>query len=229
MVLFVTGTNTGVGKTVFSYLLVKALLEKGVKVGYWKPVETGADPFPPDATLLSELLKVPLEEVVSATFRLPLAPAVAQKYEGKKLDLSFLKEEFERRKERYDFLVVEGAGGLAVPIFGDYTYADFARELKLPTLVVADARLGTINCSYLTAAFARQKGVEAVGFAFNNFTGVDPSEKDNPSVVAALTGLPVLFRIPRSRDWKRLKLEPIAVEKLLFLLGGKENPYRPTG
>ncbi len=217
MVLFITGTNTGVGKTTFSYLLAKSLLKKGIKVGYWKPVETGADPAPSDASLMAKLLGQSLEDTVLYTFRLPLAPSVAEKYEGDKIDLKVLKEKLNQLKERYEFLIVEGAGGLAVPIKGTYTYADFAFENKLPTLIVSDAKLGTINCSYLTAFYGKEKKLNLVGFAFNNFTGEDFSEKDNPSVVEKMTSLPVLFKIPYSENWRNLELPNEGIEKLLKL------------
>ncbi len=215
--LFVSGTNTGVGKTLFSYLLAKALLKRGVKVGYWKPVETGADPFPPDGKLLSELLGQPLEETVTYTFKMPLAPYVAEKYEGEKVDLEHLRKVFEEKLRRFEFLIIEGAGGLAVPIKKNFTYADFAARLKMPTLIVSDARLGTINCSYLTAHYGFSKGVELLGFVFNNFTGGDISERDNPSVVEEMTGLRVWFKIPRGNP-EGLNLREEELERFLNFL-----------
>ena len=196
--VFVTATNTGVGKTFFSYLLCSSLKNLGYRVGYWKPVETGADPYPPDAKLLSRLLNQPLEETVTYTFKLPLAPAVAEKYEGQKIDLRRLKEIYLQKLESYDILVVEGAGGLAVPVKGRYTYAHLAGDWDIPTLIVSDARLGTINCSFLTAFYGKSLNLKLLGFVFNRFTGEDLSERDNPSVVEELTGLKVWFKIPQT-------------------------------
>jgi len=213
--LFVTGTNTGVGKTLFSYLLAKALKKLGIKVGYWKPVETGAEPIPSDATLLSKLLNQTLEETVTYTFRLPLAPAVAEKYEGERIKIEALREIYQKKVKNYEFLIVEGAGGLAVPIKGTYIYGDLAKELKIPTLVVADAKLGTINCSYLTAHYGRSKNLVLLGFVFNNFTGKDISEKDNPQVVEEMTHLKVWFKIPHLEDWKNYELPEDEVKSFL--------------
>ena len=196
--LFITGTNTGVGKTFFSYLLAKGLKKLGVKVGYWKPVETGADPIPQDAKLLSDLLGQPLEETVSYTFKLPLAPYVAEKYEGERVKIEALRGIFEEKLQRHEVLIVEGAGGLAVPIKKNYTYGDFAKDLNLPVVVVSDAKLGTINCSFLTALYGKSLNLNLLGFVFNRFTGRDISEKDNPSVVEEMTGLPVLVKIPET-------------------------------
>ena len=213
--LFITGTNTGVGKTFFSYLLAKSLQRLGIKVGYWKPVETGADPLPQDAYLLAKLLKLPLEETVGYTFKLPLAPAVAEKYEGEKIDLKALREIYLDKLHKYEFLIVEGAGGLAVPIKEKYTYADFAKELNLPTLIVSDTRLGTINCSFLTAHYGKTKGLNLVGFVFNRFTGKDFSEKDNPIVVEEMTQLKVWFKIPQLEEPEKFELPKEDLEKFL--------------
>ena len=212
--IFITGTNTGVGKTFFSYLLAKGLKGLGFKVGYWKPVETGADPFPQDAKLLAELLNQSLEETVGYTFKLPLAPYVAEKYEGEKIDLKALQDTFYEKLKGYEILIVEGAGGLAVPIKRNYTYGNLARELNLPTLIVADARLGTINCSYLTALYGKSLNLNLLGFVMNRFTNGDISERDNPSVVEEMTGLPVRFKIPET-DLKRYKLKEEDLKRLI--------------
>jgi len=196
--VFITGTNTGVGKTFFSYLLCKGLKKLGFKVGYWKPIETGADPYPPDAKLLAELLGQKLEETVGYTFRLPLAPAVAEKYEGERINIDALREMFLQRLKNSDILVVEGAGGLAVPIKGTYTYGNLAKDWNLPTLMVGDAKLGTINSCFLTAHYGKSLGLNLLGFALNRFTGRDLAEKDNPQVVEEMTGLPVRFKIPET-------------------------------
>ncbi len=217
--IFITGTNTGVGKTTFSYILANSLKRLRIKVGYWKPVETGADPEPHDAKLLAELLNQPLEETVSYTFRLPLAPAVAEKYEGEKIDLKALREIYQEKVSKYDLLLVEGAGGLAVPIKGEYTYANLARELNLPTLIVSDAKLGTINCSFLTAYYGKKEGLNLLGFVFNYFTGKDISEKNNPRVVETLTQLRVWFKIPQMADWKSFFLQEEELKPFLKRVG----------
>ncbi len=197
-VLFITGTNTEVGKTVVSYLLAKFLKKQGIKVGYWKPVETGVEKYPADGKLLSSLLGQPLEETVTYTYKLPLAPYVAAQYEEKEIDLTLLREKFNEHLNKYDFLIIEGAGGLAVPILKNYTYGNLAKEWNLPTLIVGRARLGTINDCFLTAYYGKSLGINLVGFVLNGFTGKDLSEKDNPRVVEEMTQLPVLVKIPQS-------------------------------
>ena len=217
--IFITGTNTGVGKTFFSYLLAKGLQKLGLRVGYWKPVETGADPIPQDAKLLATLLGEKIEEVVSYTFKMPLAPAVAEIYEGEKIEIKRLKEIYKSKLAKYDLLIVEGAGGLAVPLKKGFTFGDFAKELNLPVVIVSDAKLGTINCSFLTAFYGKSLKLNLLGFAFNRFTGKDFSEKDNPKVVEEMTGLPVWFRIPET-DLKNYSLEKEELKKFFKSLKG---------
>ncbi|HID78949.1 MAG TPA: dethiobiotin synthase [Aquifex aeolicus] len=217
--IFVTATNTGIGKTFFSYLLCSSLKDLGYKVGYWKPVETGANPYPQDAKLLSELLNQPLEETVTYTFQLPLAPAVAEKYEGEKIEIERLKGIYYQKLKAFDLLVIEGAGGLAVPIKGNYTYGNFAKELNLSVLIVSDAKLGTINCSFLTAFYGKSLKLNLIGFVFNRFTGEDFSERDNPSVVEKLTGLKVWFKIPKT-DLRNYKLEEETLKEFLKKIKG---------
>ena len=212
--IFITGTNTGVGKTFFSYLLAKGLKKLGINVGYWKPVETGADPIPQDAKLLADLLGQPLEETVSYTFKLPLAPYVAEKYGGERVEIEALRGIFGEKLRRYEVLIVEGAGGLAVPIKKNYTYGDFAKELSLPVVIVSEARLGTINCSFLTAHYGKSLGLDLLGFVFNRFTGRDISERDNPRVVEEMTGLPVWFKIPET-DLLGFELEKEDLKRFL--------------
>jgi dethiobiotin synthetase len=223
--VFITGTNTGVGKTFFSYLLCKGLKDLGYKVGYWKPIETGADPYPSDAKLLAALLGQSLEESVGITFKPPLAPAVAERYEGEKINLEALREKFLKRLKEVDILVVEGAGGLAVPIKGNYTYGNLARDWNLPTLIVSDAKLGTINCSFLTAFYGKSLGLDLLGFVFNRFTGKDLSEKDNPSVVENMTGLPIWFKVPET-NLESYRLDERRLKELIEFLTKKEKKER---
>jgi len=215
---FITGTNTGVGKTFFSYLLARELKELGFNVGYWKPIETGVGDFPEDAKLLTDLLVLPLEDTITYTFKLPLAPYVAEKHEGERIDLNYLKQVYEDKINRYQVLIIEGAGGLAVPIKRNYTYGDFAKDLNLPVLIVGRATLGTINDCFLTAFYGKALKLNILGFVLNGFTGKDLSEKDNPEVVEEMTALPVLFKVPKG-DLNGIRLEKKRVEQLLELLG----------
>jgi len=194
--LFITATDTGVGKTFISYNLAYALREKGVKVGYLKPVETGVENLPEDGSLLASVTGQPIEEVVPVRYRLPLAPYAGILEEGKDFDLGELKGHYERLLGRYEFLLVEGAGGIAVPIKRDYNYADLAKDWGLRVLVVARAGLGTINHTFLTCYYLRSRGLQVVGIVMNGFEGKDVSERTNPRIVEELTGIKV-FCVPK--------------------------------
>lgn len=194
--LLITATDTGVGKTFISYNLAYALKEKGIKVGYLKPIETGVENLPEDGSLVASITGQTLEEVVPVRYRLPLAPYAGIIEEGKDFDLDELKRHYIRLLERYEFLIVEGAGGVAVPIKKGYNYADLARDWGLKVLVVARAGLGTINHTFLTCHYLNLKGVEVVGVVMNGFEGKDVSERTNPRIVQELTNLRV-FCVPK--------------------------------
>jgi dethiobiotin synthetase len=169
--LFVTGTDTGVGKTVVGCALVEGLRARGVDVGVMKPIETGVGPQGPlDAIALAEAAAVddPPESVCPQRFALPAAPEVAAAREGRAVDLEAVRVAYEALAARHDFLVVEGAGGLLVPIAPGLSMADLARELGLPLLVVARGRLGTINHTRLTLEVARARGLPLAGVVISH-------------------------------------------------------------
>jgi dethiobiotin synthetase len=140
--LFITGTDTGVGKTFFSVSLLKALRELGLPAVGFKPIETGCEPKCQDAELLSLASGFFLEPVYS--FKTPVAPSVASDLEGVKVELERVLKAIQELSKKY-FLVVEGAGGIMVPITWEYTFLDMVKELHLPTVVVALNKLGVIN------------------------------------------------------------------------------------
>lgn len=190
--LLITGTDTGVGKTFVSYNLAYALKERGVKVGYFKPVETDVKDLPQDGSLLASLTGQAIEEVVPVRFRLPLSPYAGIMEEGRDFSLSELKEHCLRMREKYDFLLVEGAGGVAVPIKKGYNYAHLAKDWGLPLLLVARAGLGTINHSFLSWHYIKSMGLELLGIVMNRFEGKDVSERTNPLIVEELTNTKIL-------------------------------------
>ena len=211
----ITGTDTGVGKTFVTYNLALALREKDIKVGCFKPVETGVEDVPEDGNLLAKATGQRLEEVVPVTFRLPLAPYSAILEEGKDFSLEELREHFEKLKRKYDILLVEGAGGIAVPIKENYTYGNLAKDWNLPVIIVGRARLGTLNHTYLTYFYAKSLGLKVQGIVLNGFSGGDVSERTNPAVVEAMTGIKPLC-LPK---WDGTELSKEHRDKLLELVG----------
>lgn len=207
--LFVTGTDTNVGKTWVAAGLTTILRQRGVKATYFKPIQSGCREeagrlVPTDAGLAKELASLPesLEVLTPVCLRLPLAPGVAAGQEGKSIDLEAAAAALRALAGRYDFLVVEGAGGLYVPLVGtEFLVLDMIRWLGLPLLVVARAGLGTINHSALTVKAAQQAGISVAGVAINRYPA-KPSlaEQTNPGVIEALTGVPILGLIPEIAD-----------------------------
>lgn len=193
--LFVTGTDTGVGKTVVSCALAAALRARGLRVGVMKPVETGVVRDPEDALALCAAAgdPAPLDDVCPYRLRAPLAPAVAARLEGATLDVDHLTALIRRRAREADVLLVEGAGGLLVPVVGRVTWAELVGRLALPTLIVAANRLGTVNHCALTARVAAADGLRVAGFVLSQpAPETDESAATNADTIASLTGLPVL-------------------------------------
>lgn len=206
--LFVTATDTGVGKTAVTAAIAAALREDGLNVGVWKPVQSGA-PLGSGLTDAERLLRGSgiderPEAVAPFTFAAPLAPLLAARREGVELTLAALHEAGEPLIRRYDALLVEGAGGVAVPLTEDALVADWAARLALPVLIVARSGLGTVNHTLLTASYLRRFGLAIVGVVLNdgadNFaTGGmdDPSVAGNAELIERYGGLQVLGRFPR--------------------------------
>jgi dethiobiotin synthetase len=197
--LLVTGTDTGVGKTFVACALAHAWRAAGRRVGVVKPVETGVADEPEDARRLAAAAddRSPLDDVCPYRLRAPLAPSVAARLEGVVVDVDRIVALIERRSRDVDALVVEGAGGLLVPITGTTTYLDLALRLRLPLLVVAANRLGTVNHCALTARVAASARVAVHGFVLSQpAPTTDASASSNAETIAALTGLRCLGVLP---------------------------------
>lgn len=171
--LFVTGTDTGVGKTFVTCALARALREAGVDVGVMKPIETGVPAEgPEDARALRAAAGVedPLELICPVRFALPASPEAAARAEGRAIPLGAIREAHEELARRHEFLLVEGAGGLLVPIDAGTDMADLARMLGLPLLVVARGALGTVNHTRLTLEAAEGRRLAVLGVVLSHAT-----------------------------------------------------------
>lgn len=198
--VFVTGTDTGVGKTTIAAGLARWLRGEGFKVGVLKAVETGwkggPGTWPSDARRLAAAAGFtgPPEEVVPFVYPEPVAPLLAARLAGRPVDPERVAAAFHSMAGRHDITLVEGAGGLAVPVTEGVDMAGLAYRLGLPVLVVARASLGTLNHTCLTVHYARARGLAVAGVVVN---GYDPQSQDvsqphNPGLIAELTGCPVL-------------------------------------
>lgn len=202
--IFITGTDTGVGKTVAAAAIARLLAMRGVKVGVMKPVTSGSverrgSLVSEDAELLSWGAGLPGVEADAVPYLLrhPLAPSEAAAREGVRIDLGSIAEAFSRLVDRYDYLIVEGAGGLMVPLAGGLLIADLAIRLGLPLLVVARPALGTVNHTVLTCFAARQMGLRVAGVVINDYPE-EPgdAEQSAPHLISSLAGAPVLGIFP---------------------------------
>ena len=198
--VFVTGTDTGVGKTVVACALVRALRARGLDVGALKPVETGVGPEGPlDAIALRRASgdDAPLDAICPQRFALPAAPTVAAAAEGREVDLAALDAAFAAQAARHAFVVVEGAGGLRVPVAEGLDMADLAARWELPLLVVARAALGTINHTRLTLDAATARGLAVVGLVVSHPDGpLSDADAANLGALLADPGVPLLGSVP---------------------------------
>lgn len=231
--IFITGTDTGVGKTVVAAGLALALKARGAKVGVMKPVATGCFGAEKrlvsyDAVYLMEASENEFPPLTSPSrFRNALAPNVAALLEKKIVDLKQIRRAYQELQKYYDYLIVEGIGGLLVPLTKDYFVSNLIQEFELPIVIVARSGLGTINHTLLTIDAAVIRGFEVRGLIFNRIPMVNYSlaEITSPKTIHDLTGVPLLGSLPEMEDLnveschfgnlKEIFQERIQVDKIL--------------
>src|SRR5215207_6177146 len=196
--VFVTGTGTGVGKSVLAASICAALAARGEKVAAFKPVITGLDERDGDWPLDDELLAKHAsagqsrEEVSPHRFGPPVSPHLAAEMAGEQIEPLALAREARERAEKADALVCEGIGGLMVPLAGGFVVRDLAVELDLPLVIAAQTGLGTINHTLLTIEAARAAGLNVTGVVLTPWPDdPDPIELSNRATVERLGGAPV--------------------------------------
>lgn len=203
--LFVSGTDTGVGKTVIAAAMVRSALRRGLKVAVLKPVETGCERtsdglMPADGLFLRAAagLEVSIEQVVPVRYATPVSPMVAARIEGYQVELESIHSAYRRLAAMHDLVVVEGAGGLMVPISSGYFMIDLVRDLGLPLVLVAGTRLGTINHTLLSVRQAEAAGIPVVGVVLNQVAPAisDIAEQTNPGLLRELLGVAVVGPFP---------------------------------
>jgi dethiobiotin synthetase len=224
--IFITGTDTGVGKTVVAAVLARLLRMRGLNVGVMKPVTSGcreADGrlVSDDAQLLCQAAGAEYcDDVAPYLLREPVAPAEAAKQDGVRIDFTHIRESFDRLAACHDYMIVEGAGGLMVPLAGGLLVADLVRQLELPLLVVARPNLGTINHTVLTCFAAGQMELSVAGVIINDFpASPDLAERSAAHHIGSLCGAPVLGIWPHRDDLDELEV----VEGLADWLDGQSE------
>lgn len=196
--LFITGTDTGVGKTIVTAGLARALREAGYDVGVMKPVATGGRA---DAKFLRKVsgVKDDLDLINPICLAPPLAPSMAAQISHQRINLNQIYKAYQILKKKHEILLVEGIGGLLVPIKDNYLVTDLIGDLKLPILIVSRPNLGTINHTLLTINVARMTGLKIKGFIINHHQSYQ-FQKYHPfkieRVIEKLSKVPCLGTIP---------------------------------
>ena len=202
--IFVTGTDTGVGKTVVTAAIAWNLTQAGKRVALMKPIQTGTIVSgPTDIEFVQKVLGADYSLDVSCPYMFsdPVAPLVASMLVGERIDIKKIKDSYSRLSSDNDFVIVEGAGGLLVPILEDYFMSDLALELDLPVLIVTRPNLGTLNHTFLTLESAKKRGLDVAGIVISNFPW-DPGlpEQTNPELILSMTGNNILGVIPNDNS-----------------------------
>ncbi|MBI5681819.1 MAG: dethiobiotin synthase [Deltaproteobacteria bacterium] len=201
--IFITGTDTGVGKTFVAGLIVKALKKHGVDVGVMKPVETGCRKkkdtlIPEDAVFLKNCAGVNdhLDIINPYRFKEPASPSAAARISCRRIKLPKISDCYKKLASYHDFMVVEGAGGLLVPLNDKETIIDLIKLLRLPIVIVTASKLGAINHTLLTVRCAIDSGIKTLGIIFNNTTSNKKTVLANPAEVRRFTDIDILGEVP---------------------------------
>ncbi|WP_377890972.1 dethiobiotin synthase [Alkalihalobacillus sp. R86527] len=224
--VFVTGTDTDVGKTIVSSGIAAALKNKGHDIGVFKPMLSGVkrnDPMS-DTMMLKRYSgdDSPLIDITPYQFDEPLAPYLAAKRQNCEVSFSELSGCWNDVKDRHDFFIVEGAGGITVPFGQAYLVSDVAKEVGFPIIIVSRPNLGTLNHTYLTVDYARRCGLHVLGVVVNDMNEEDRgvAEETNPDLIEKFCDVPVLGVIPRlphidGRSLATVFEERIDLEKMI--------------
>lgn len=208
-VIFVTGTDTGIGKTVISSAISAFFsLRKQMNVGVMKPFECGLsktdkDLLPWDAICLREASgsNDDLNTISPYTLEAPVAPEVAAMLEHVNIDISMVDKIYRSLAKSHDLLVIEGAGGVLVPIKENFFFADLIQKWNAPTLIVSRLGLGTINHTLLTNHLLKERGIKVIGVILNNTDGLgDLPAQTNPDILRKYLDVPVLGIFPHVKD-----------------------------
>lgn len=210
MSIFVTGTDTGVGKTTFSVWLVRRLRERGLRCAGYKPICCG-DRQDAELLLAASSSGLTIEEINPLWLRTPAAPLTAAQAENREIDLASLRDGFVRLKARMDVVVVEGVGGWIVPITRNYFSSDLAADLRLPVLVVAQNRLGCLNHTFLTVRSIAAAGLSCLGIVLNDQGAVadDVAMDTNASILRQCLTIPVIDKFDPESTEMPAKLDSI--------------------
>ena len=204
--LFITGTGTDIGKTYVAGLLVKKLKESGRNVAYYKAAMSGNERredgslIPGDALFVKQTsgIEQPLEEMCPYIYENAYSPHLASRIAGHPVEMAVVKDGYEKVGRKYDYVTMEGSGGILCPICFDEAkiqLEDVVKELGLSSILIADAGLGTINSVVLTVEYMKAHNLPVKGIIFNNYHPGNIMEDDNIFMCEYMTGLPTLAKV----------------------------------
>ena len=222
--LFITAIGTDVGKTYITGLLVKRLRDAGVNAGYYKAALSGAEEqpdgswLPGDAAFVAKLAGIPEkpESLVSYIYKEAVSPHLAALREGNPVDMEKIAADYAASLAKYDYVTMEGSGGIICPIRWDEEHIlleDIIKRLGLGVLVISNAALGSINNCVLTISYLKQKNIPIRGIILNNYDDSDFMQADNKRMMEELTAVPVLACVPP--DAKEIDID-VEVLKSLY-------------
>ncbi|WMI79827.1 dethiobiotin synthase [Anaerotignum sp. MB30-C6] len=210
--LFVTATGTDVGKTYVSALLIKKMRKYGLHCGYYKAALSGAHSVAEsDAGYVNQYAQIGQREdtLLSYLYKTPVSPHLAAQIEGNPVNLQKVQADYERVCSQFDYVVTEGSGGIVCPIRWDdekILLEDIIKTIATPTLIVANAGLGTINATVLTVEYLKQRDIGISGIILNHYTNSE-MEQDNMKMIEAITGVPVIACVKKGDETIDISLE----------------------
>jgi len=222
--IFVTGTGTDIGKTYVTALIVKKLRDSGKNAGYYKAAISGAELgekgelLPGDALYVNKIANIgeKTENLVSYVYLEAVSPHLAAQLNNQPIDFTKVKADYARALAKYDYLTVEGSGGIICPLRWDdeqhVIIDDMVKMLNLGAVVIADAGLGTINSAVLTIEHLRARQIPVQGVILNNYHPGDVMEEDNRRMIELITGVKVIATV--AKDATELDMDADALAAL---------------
>ncbi len=211
--VFVTGTDTGVGKTVVTGLLARFLLEQGLRTVTQKWIQTGCNGFSEDVDKHLKLMMRTRDEyegyirdMEPCVLNFPASPHLAARLGSKVIDIGGIIRSWRRLESEFEAVIVEGAGGVMVPVDEETMIIDMCGDAGMPVIIVAANRLGCVNQTVLTVEALRNRGLDIVGVVFNRTRKDEDKEitADNPRIIGKITGVDILGDLPHEDDPEKL-------------------------
>lgn len=200
--IFITATGTDIGKTFVTALIVKKLRDAGYNAGYYKVALSGAEftedgLIPGDAYYVNKIANIneKMDNLVSYIYKEAVSPHLASQIEGNPVEMNKVVEDFNNALSKYDYLTIEGSGGIVCPIRYDHIkilLEDIVKELDLSTLIIADAGLGTINHVVLTVEYLKNRNISIKGIILNRHYKNNLLHEDNKKIIEMITKIPVI-------------------------------------